>query len=61
LLASRIDGGPHHPQPTELRALFEANGFTLREQHRVHRPAWTKIFSDLITVGSKHPAGLIGC
>ncbi|EUA43459.1 ubiE/COQ5 family methyltransferase domain protein [Mycobacterium xenopi 3993] len=36
-----------------MRALFEDAGFTITEQHRVHRPVWTKIVSDLLTVGIK--------
>lgn len=43
----------HNPSPTEMRALFEDAGFTVSEQHRVRRPAWTKIVSDLLTVGIK--------
>jgi ubiquinone/menaquinone biosynthesis C-methylase UbiE len=41
----------HNPTPAEMRALFKDAGFTVGEQHRVHRPAWTKLVSDLITVG----------
>ncbi len=43
----------HHPPPAEMRALFEGAGFTVADQHRVRRPAWTRIVSDLITVGTK--------
>jgi ubiquinone/menaquinone biosynthesis C-methylase UbiE len=43
----------HHPSAAEMRALFEGAGFTVTEQHRVRRPIWTKILSDLITVGMK--------
>jgi ubiquinone/menaquinone biosynthesis C-methylase UbiE len=43
----------HNPRPSEMRALFEDAGFTIREQHRVRRPAWTRMVSDLITVGVK--------
>lgn len=43
----------HNPRPEEMRALFDAAGLTVREQHRVHRPVWTKIISDLLTVGAK--------
>jgi ubiquinone/menaquinone biosynthesis C-methylase UbiE len=28
-------------------------GFAVRDQHRVRRPPWTRIVSDLITVGTK--------
>ena len=53
LVASRVNIGPHHPRPTEMQTLFEDAGFTIREQHRVHRPTWTRFFTDVITVGSK--------
>ncbi len=43
----------HQPTPTEMRALFEDAGFAIRDQHRVHRPRWTLIVSDLLTVGIK--------
>ncbi|MEZ0367238.1 class I SAM-dependent methyltransferase [Mycobacterium sp. pUA109] len=43
----------HSPSPSEMRVLFEDAGFTVSDQHRVHRPTWTKVVSDLITVGSK--------
>jgi ubiquinone/menaquinone biosynthesis C-methylase UbiE len=43
----------HHPSPTAMRALFEGAGFTISDQHRVRRPVWTAIVSDLITVGTK--------
>ncbi|MGH9205395.1 MAG: class I SAM-dependent methyltransferase [Acidimicrobiales bacterium] len=43
----------HNPSPTEMRALFEGAGFNISEQHRVRRPVWTQILSDLITVGTK--------
>lgn len=43
----------HHASPAELRALFEHAGFCISEQHRVRRPAWTRIVSDWITVGIK--------
>jgi hypothetical protein len=42
-----------NPSPSEMRTLFEDAGFTIREQHRVRRPVWTRIISDLITVGAK--------
>ena len=48
----------HIPSSSEMRALFEDAGFTIREQHRVRRPVWTRIISDLITVGAK--SGLTG-
>ena len=36
-----------------LESLFTDAGFTVADQHRVARPAWTLIVSDLITVGVK--------
>lgn len=41
------------PTPSEMRKLFTDAGFTIAEQHRVARPTWTLIVSDLITVGVK--------
>lgn len=41
----------HNPSPNEMRALFEDAGFTVVDQHRVRRPIWTQLISDLITVG----------
>ncbi|GAB3022333.1 class I SAM-dependent methyltransferase [Mycobacterium bourgelatii] len=43
----------HNPSPKEMRALFEDAGFTITDQHRVRRPVWTQLLSDLITVGTK--------
>ena len=43
----------HNPSPAEMRKLFEKAGFTVNDQHRIRRPAWTWIVSDLITVGIK--------
>ena len=43
----------HNPSPAEMRALFEGAGFRVSDQHRVRRPAWTRVLSDLITVGIK--------
>lgn len=43
----------HNPSPGEMRALFEGAGFTISDQHRVHRSVWTRLLSDLITVGTK--------
>ena len=43
----------HNPSPAEMRALFESAGFAVKDQHRVRRPVWTRIVSDLITVGTK--------
>jgi hypothetical protein len=36
-----------------MRALFEDAGLRVSDQHRVRRPAWTGVLSDLITVGIK--------
>jgi ubiquinone/menaquinone biosynthesis C-methylase UbiE len=44
----------HNPPPEEMRSLFEGAGLTVREQHRVHRHWWTKVISDLLTVGVKN-------
>ena len=43
----------YNPSPAEMIELFEAAGFTISEQHRVRRPVWTRIVSDLFTVGVK--------
>ncbi|HTX96724.1 MAG TPA: methyltransferase domain-containing protein [Mycobacterium sp.] len=43
----------HNASPAEMRALFEGAGFVVTDQHRIPRPAWTRIVSDLITVGTK--------
>jgi ubiquinone/menaquinone biosynthesis C-methylase UbiE len=43
----------HNPSPAEMRALFEGAGFAISDQHRIRRPVWTRIVSDLITVGTK--------
>ncbi|KZS71397.1 SAM-dependent methyltransferase [Mycobacterium kansasii] len=45
----------HNASPAEMWTLFEAAGFVVSDQHRVRRPVWTKIVSDLITVGTKSP------
>jgi hypothetical protein len=36
-----------------MRSMFEEAGFTISDQHRIRRPVWTRIVSDLITVGTK--------
>ncbi|MCV7088236.1 methyltransferase domain-containing protein [Mycolicibacter hiberniae] len=41
------------PTPSEMSTLFTDAGFTVTDQHRVARPAWTLVVSDLITVGVK--------
>jgi ubiquinone/menaquinone biosynthesis C-methylase UbiE len=43
----------HNASPAEMRGLFEGAGFVVSDQHRVPRPVWTRIVSDLITVGTK--------
>ena len=52
LSANRLNPA-HNPSPTEMRALFEGAGFEVSDQHRVRRPVWTRVLSDLITVGIK--------
>jgi ubiquinone/menaquinone biosynthesis C-methylase UbiE len=43
----------HNASAAEMRELFETAGLTVSDQHRIRRPAWTWIVSDLITVGTK--------
>jgi ubiquinone/menaquinone biosynthesis C-methylase UbiE len=43
----------HNASPAEMRTMFENAGFAISDQHRIPRPAWTRIISDLITVGTK--------
>ncbi len=43
----------HNASPAEMRELFEGAGFVIRDQHRIRRPVWTRVISDLITVGTK--------
>ena len=43
----------HNASPTEMRSLFESAGLAVSDQHRIPRPVWTRIVSDLITVGIK--------
>lgn len=43
----------HNASPAEVRALFEDAGFVIGDQHRIRRPVWTRVISDLITVGTK--------
>jgi ubiquinone/menaquinone biosynthesis C-methylase UbiE len=52
LSANRLNPA-HNPSPAEMRALFEDAGFRVDDQHRVHRPVWTRVLSDLITIGVK--------
>lgn len=41
----------HNPSPAEMRTLFADAGFTITDQHRVHRPLWTRGVWDLLTLG----------
>ncbi|BBZ70277.1 class I SAM-dependent methyltransferase [Mycobacterium paraseoulense] len=43
----------HNASPAEMWALFEGAGFAIGDQHRIRRPVWTRVISDLITVGTK--------
>ena len=43
----------HNASPAEMRTLFEGAGFTNSDQHRIPRPVWARVISDLITVGAK--------
>jgi ubiquinone/menaquinone biosynthesis C-methylase UbiE len=43
----------HNPSPAEMRALFTDAGIRVSDQHRVRRPVWTLVVSDLITIGLK--------
>jgi ubiquinone/menaquinone biosynthesis C-methylase UbiE len=52
LSANRLNPA-HNPSPAEMRALFEGAGFGVSDQHRVRRPAWTRLLSDLVTVAVK--------
>ena len=52
LSANRLNPA-HNPSPAEMRALFEGAGFRVSDQHRVRRPVWTMLLSDLITIGVK--------
>jgi ubiquinone/menaquinone biosynthesis C-methylase UbiE len=52
LSANRLNPA-HNPSPEEMRELFEGTGFRVHDQHRVRRPAWTRVLSDLITIGIK--------
>lgn len=52
-LTSSPSSAAHNPSAPEMRTLFTDAGFTLNDQHRVHRPLWTKGVFDLITIGTK--------
>ena len=57
LTAQLFDGDrwapAHNPSPAKMRTLFEDAGFTISDQHRVNRPVWTRLVTDLITIGVK--------
>ena len=44
----------HNASPAEMRRMFESAGFVVSDQHRIPRPLWTRLVSDLITVGVKN-------
>jgi len=52
-LSTPLANPAHNPSPTEMRRLFDDAGFTVSDQHRVHRPRWTRAVWDLITIGIK--------
>ncbi|MGB8402943.1 MAG: methyltransferase domain-containing protein [Mycobacterium sp.] len=52
-LSSNLLNPAHTPTPPAMAQLFEDAGFTVSEQHRVKRPWWTQLVSDLLTVGTK--------
>lgn len=43
----------HNPSPKEMRTMFRDAGFGVSDQHRIRRPIWTRVISDLLTVGVK--------
>jgi hypothetical protein len=42
---------PGRPSTPTMPPRFEDAGFTIREQHRVHRPSWTRFFTDVLPLG----------
>jgi ubiquinone/menaquinone biosynthesis C-methylase UbiE len=52
-LSANLTNAAYNPSPAEMRELFDDAGFSLADQHRVQRPVWTQLVSDLITVGVK--------
>ncbi|MCX2929200.1 methyltransferase domain-containing protein [Mycobacterium sp. CVI_P3] len=52
-LTNSRSSAAHNPSAQEMRALFTDAGFAIIEQHRVHRPLWTRGVWDLITIGEK--------
>ncbi|MCB0924709.1 MAG: methyltransferase domain-containing protein [Mycobacterium sp.] len=53
LLRLGPNGTAHTPTPAEVLTLFTEAGFHVVDQHRTHRPAWSRPVFDLITVGKK--------
>jgi ubiquinone/menaquinone biosynthesis C-methylase UbiE len=49
----RLSANRLNPAAAEMRALFNDAGLRVSDQHRGGRPAWTRVLSDLITVGIK--------
>jgi ubiquinone/menaquinone biosynthesis C-methylase UbiE len=52
-LSANLMNPAHNPSPADMRELFDDAGLHLDDQHRVRRPVWTQLVSDLITVGVK--------
>ena len=52
-LSASLTNPAHNPSPADMRTLFTDAGFVVDDQHRVRRPAWTQVVSDLITIGVK--------
>lgn len=46
-------GVMHSPSPAEMRKLFTDAGFEITDQRPVHRPPWTRVVWDLLTLGVK--------
>lgn len=44
----------HNAAPAEVRSIFENAGFAVTDQHRIPRPVWLRLVSDVITVGIKN-------
>jgi ubiquinone/menaquinone biosynthesis C-methylase UbiE len=53
LFSGNLWAPAHHPSPARMRTLFEDAGFTVSDQHRIHRPVWTQLVLDLVTIGIK--------
>jgi len=52
-LSAHLLNPAHMPTPSAMKQLFEGAGFTVSDQHRVRRPWWVQVVSDLLTVGTK--------